>query len=301
VATLRQYFETDFSNAIRVHVTFSHGHEDIEGVLLYDVSAYTAYLSCYLPGVERQYDNLADILKSIEHGRTQLHFTGKITLPEVKQFPGELKIAKQSEFEIKYRLFGDPEWRSTSGISATKRVFLYSETDLDAASITLLQDTADSIGHKLQFRSAEYVSGRTRFEVPLAFISHDFRDTESVARIIAINLQKRLCPVWYDEFSLKVGDNLRESIEKGLKECRKCVLILSPHFLSNNGWTKREFDSVFTREILEEARLVLPVWYGVTKKDVYNYSPSLLNVKALDWKTVGEEEVCRLLCKAIAD
>ena len=105
--------------------------------------------------------------------------------------------------------------------------------------------------------------------------------------------------VWYDEFSLKVGDNLRDSIEKGLKECRKCVLVLSPNFFSNRGWTKREFDSVFTREVLEQKGLVLPVWYSVGKQDVYEYSPSLLNVKGLDWKQLGEDEVCRRLYIAI--
>jgi hypothetical protein len=108
-----------------------------------------------------------------------------------------------------------------------------------------------------------------------------------------------MCPVWYDEFSLRVGDNLRDSIEKGLKECKKCILILSPNFLSNRGWTKREFDSVFTREVLEERHVVLPVWHGVGMQDVYDYSPSLLNVKALDWAQLDEEEACRRLCQAI--
>jgi hypothetical protein len=68
---------------------------------------------------------------------------------------------------------------------------------------------------------------------------------------------------------------------------------------SNRGWTKREFDSVFTREVLEEKQLVLPVWYGVGKQDVYEYSPGLLNVKGLDWEQLGEDEVCRRLYIAI--
>jgi hypothetical protein len=300
MATLRQYYETDFNNAIRVHAHFDCGGEDIEGVLLYDVSAHTAYLSCYLPGINRQYESFVGFLKILQYGRTKLHFAGKVTLPAVKQFPGELQIANKQDFDIGYRLFGDPDWRSTRDITATRRVFIYSETDLDADAIRQLQADADSLGHKLQFRSAGYVSGRARFEVPFAFVSHDSRDKE-VARTIAVNLQKMLCPVWYDEFSLKVGDNLRDSIEKGLKECRKCVLVLSPHFLSNNGWTKKEFDSVFTREILEETVLVLPVWLGVTKHQVFEYSPGLLNVKGLEWGSLGEEEVCRLLHRAIMD
>src|SRR5438477_6425323 len=98
-------------------------------------------------------------------------------------------------------------------------------------------------------------------ENPHAVIYHDSRDKEEVAGPIALGLQKLMCPVWYDEYSLKVGDHLRESIERGLKETKKCVLVLSPNFFSNNGWTKTEFNSVFTREIREQKSVVLPVWY----------------------------------------
>ena len=108
-----------------------------------------------------------------------------------------------------------------------------------------------------------------------------------------------MCPVWYDEFSLKVGDNLRDSIEKGLKECSRCIIILSKNFFQNKGWTKKEFDSIFTREILENSQLVLPVWRDVGTRDVYEYSPGLLNVKGLNWKDLGEEEACRRLHLAI--
>ncbi len=299
MATLRQYFETDFTNASRVYINFTYENDTIEGVLLYDFSAYTAFLSCYLPSSERTYDYFVGFLKMLEYGRTKLNFAGKITLPEIKQFPGELKIFTQKDFEIRYRLYGDPEWKSAKKITCTRRVFIYSETDLDDVTIIQLQKEAESMGHNLQFRDTAYVKGRTRFETPLAFISHDSRDKDPIARSIAVNLQRMLCPVWYDEFSLTVGDNLRDKIEKGLKECKKCILVLSPNFFSNNGWTKREFDSIFTREILKESSLVLPVWYNVTKDQVYEYSPSLLNVKGLDWDTLGEEEVCRLLYRVI--
>jgi len=301
MATIRQYFDTDFNYAIRVHVNFKYESEDITGVLLYEVSAYTAFLSCFIPGTDRTYEYFIDFLKMLEHGRTKLNFSGKITLPSVKQFPGELKIYKKEDFEIGYRLFGDPKWKSTKDITATGRVFIYSETHLNDTEVSKLQKEAENLGHKLQIRGHDYVAKRTKFEAPLAFISHDWRDKEDLARPIAINLQRMLCPVWYDEFSLKVGDNLRESIEKGLQRCKKCVLILSPNFFSNNGWTKKEFDSIFTREILEESRLVLPVWHGVTKHQVYEYSPSLLNVKGLDWSVLGEEEVSRQLHNAIVD
>ena len=107
-----------------------------------------------------------------------------------------------------------------------------------------------------------------------------------------------MCPVWYDEYSLKVGDSLREQIEKGLKECRKCILILTPNYLSNQGWGKKEFDSVFTRELIENEKVILPVWHGVSKKEVYEYSPALADRVAANWND-GVENVARKLKRAV--
>ncbi|MBI4644730.1 MAG: toll/interleukin-1 receptor domain-containing protein [Deltaproteobacteria bacterium] len=107
-----------------------------------------------------------------------------------------------------------------------------------------------------------------------------------------------MCPVWYDEYSLKVGYSPREQIEKGLKECKKCILILTPNYLTNEGWGKKEFDSVFTRELVEKQNIVLPVWHNVSVADIYQYSPSLADRVALHWSE-GFEEVARKLKHAI--
>lgn len=128
--------------------------------------------------------------------------------------------------------------------------------------------------------------------------AHDRRDQETIARPIAVELAKHLCPVWYDEFSLKLGDSLRESIERGLKECKKCVLVLSANFLSNSGWTKAEFNAVFTREILERTALVLPVWCDVNRQAIYQYAPILLDRVAISWDR-GLEEVVRAILRAV--
>lgn len=56
----------------------------------------------------------------------------------------------------------------------------------------------------------------SELEKPLAFISHDSNDKDSLVRELALELDKQLCPVWYDEFSLEIGDSLIENIEKGL-------------------------------------------------------------------------------------
>lgn len=301
MANIREYFDTDFSYALKVHVRLPFNGSSVEAMILYDFSGYKSFLSCYLPEKGRDLKSFVEMLKKLNFGKTQLVFDGKVTLPSTREFPGTLRVSSvPSKFEVLARFYGDPKWMSLEEIQTSKpsRVFIYAESDLSEHEISELKKEGLALDIEVQFRSSHHAEERAKFESPLAFISHDSRDKE-IARKIAINLQKMICPVWYDEFALNVGDNLREKIEKGLRECRKCIIILSPHFFSNNGWTKKEFDSIFTREVLEEQKLVLPIWHEVNKHDVYNYCSSLLMVKGIDWDGTGEEEVCRQLFRSI--
>jgi hypothetical protein len=261
MATLRQYYETDFNNTVRVHARFPVSGEDVEAVVLLDFAGYFGYVACFVPGQGRKLDFFLKLVRELKWGTTQFRVDGKVTLPSAKRFHGTLSVENTPDFEISAQFWGSPDPESRKDLESSRRLFIYSESNLTDDEIMQLKKTGKDMGHVVQFRSDWYVIGRTQFEVPLAFVSHDSRDKDTVARKIVINLERMLCPVWYDEFSLKVGDNLRQSIEKGLKECRKCVLVLSPRFLSNNGWTKKEFDSIFTREILEQK--ILSCRYGI--------------------------------------
>jgi hypothetical protein len=299
MATVRQYFETDFNHVVRIHVKFLvPDNEEIEALWLVDFLGYMSFLSCYVPGEGRSLDFYLRLVRALEYGKTMLSFQHQIRLPATRQFPGSLTIENKDALGVHAQFHGDPGQISANDVQMSKRIFIYSETQLSEQDVVQLKEEGRRLGHEVQFRSQNHAMIRSKQEKPLAFVSYDSRDRD-VAQRIAIGLQRLMCPVWYDEFSLKVGDNLRDSIEKGLRECRKCVLVLSPNFFSNRGWTKKEFDSVFTREVLEEKPLVLPVWYGVGEHEVYEYSPSLLNVKGLSWKELTEDEVCRRLYLAI--
>ena len=180
----------------------------------------------------------------------------------------------------------------------TGRIYLYSERPVSDADKAQLRSEAGTLGHKLTFRSVEYRNERNKWEKPLAFICHDSRDKNDMAEPLALQLLKLMCPVWYDQYSLRVGDSLRNSIETGLRECPKCVLLLTPNFLSNGGWSKREYDSIFTREFVERQSVILPVWHNVSVDDVYRYSPILADRVAVQWSR-GVEEVARKLLQAI--
>jgi hypothetical protein len=138
----------------------------------------------------------------------------------------------------------------------TGRVFIYSERPPAPELKARLLTEARERGHFLIHRSAEYMNYRNQFERPRAFICHDSRDKKEIAEPLAIQLQTLMVPVWYDDFTLKIGDSLRASIEAGLKECSKCILVLTPNFLKNGGWSKREYDSIFTRELVEKQNVI---------------------------------------------
>lgn len=111
------------------------------------------------------------------------------------------------------------------------------------------------------------------------FISHASEDKDSLVRPLAILLERLSVKVWYDEFSLKLGDDLSLSIDRGLQASRHGLLILSKSFLAKN-WTDYEYRSLLSRQIDGE-RVLLPLWYGIDKEDVKKYSLYLAGIKAL--------------------
>jgi hypothetical protein len=199
---------------------------------------------------------------------------------------------------------GDFDWLTSALLqehARAERLTLQRANDL-AVPAAKTERGSGNRGKGKRFRVAvqgrEDVMKRSEAEKPLAFISHDFRDKDSLVRELARELSRLMCPVWYDEYSLNVGDSLRASIEQGLKETKKCVVVLSPHFLSNDGWGRAEFDSVYTREILEKSNIILPVWHNVGVQEVYQYCPRLADKFSLS-SSLGVPELARRLSNAI--
>lgn len=112
------------------------------------------------------------------------------------------------------------------------------------------------------------------------FISHASEDKEAFVKPLVEALQSNGYKVWYDGFTLKVGDSLRRSIDNGLINSRYGVVVLSSNFFEKN-WTQYELDGLVTRE-MEGHKVILPIWHLVTKDQVQNYSPSLADKKAIN-------------------
>lgn len=103
-----------------------------------------------------------------------------------------------------------------------------------------------------------------------AFISHASEDKDSFVRELYQTLTNLGLSIWYDEFTLKVGDSLSKSIDNGLLNSDYGIMIISQSFL-NKGWPDYEYRSLLSKEIGNKP-VILPVWYNVTRENVSQYS-----------------------------
>lgn len=128
------------------------------------------------------------------------------------------------------------------------------------------------------------------------FISHASEDKDAFVRPLAEELSQRGLRVWYDEFTLKVGDSLRRKIDHGLSRSRYGIVVLSPSFFAKD-WPQKELDGLTSREV-DGQKVILPVWHGVSKADVLSYSPMLADrVAALSSR--GIDHVVAEMLRAI--
>jgi hypothetical protein len=91
------------------------------------------------------------------------------------------------------------------------------------------------------------------------FICHASEDKSGIARPLAGLLRDAGYRVWYDEFSLTVGDSLRSSIDKGLAESNFGVVILSKAFFGK-PWPQQELNGLASKET-QGNKVILPVWH----------------------------------------
>jgi hypothetical protein len=129
-----------------------------------------------------------------------------------------------------------------------------------------------------------------------AFISHASEDKEEIAKPLAEALRAKGLNVWYDEFTLTVGDRLRRKIDDGLAKSRFGVVILSPSFFEKH-WPQQELDGLAAREI-RGVKVILPIWHNVGHDEVLAYSPTLADRIAARSQT-GLDKVVDELIRAM--
>lgn len=121
------------------------------------------------------------------------------------------------------------------------------------------------------------------------FISHASEDKDEIVRPLAMALKNAGLSVWYDEFELKIGDSLRQKIDKGLAKSKFGIVVLSKSFI-RKGWTNYELDGIITKVVSGE-QVLLPIWHNITKQEVVDFSPSIADKLARNTANFTVDEI----------
>lgn len=125
------------------------------------------------------------------------------------------------------------------------------------------------------------------------FVCHASEDKNFVEPL-ASALKAAGINAWYDEYTIKWGDNLRSSIDKGLLGSRFGIVVFSKAFLKRKHWTEHELNGLFAKEKSNKT-VILPIWHEVTRHDLAKYSPSLADRIAMDSQKNSVQEIVRSL------
>ena len=142
-------------------------------------------------------------------------------------------------------------------------------------------------------QSPETSTHRSEYEFDF-FISHASEDKESFVRPLAEALEDRGASVWYDEFTLRVGDSIHEAVSKGLRTSRAGIVVLSRDFFAKR-WPRHEMDGLMALAARRPERSILPIWHGVSAHHVSGFSPGLAGIFALSTRNLSPDEIADIL------
>ena len=133
------------------------------------------------------------------------------------------------------------------------------------------------------------------------FICYATEDKGTFVEPLAVVLKDRGLRVWYDSFALTPGDHLRRSIDRGLSESRFGIVILSTAFFKSQ-WTQYELDGLIQRE-MGGHKVIIPVWLGVSRQEVFSHSPSLADRVAIPYTDVSKvvEQVIQVVAPQLSN
>lgn len=129
------------------------------------------------------------------------------------------------------------------------------------------------------------------------FISHASEDKQEIVRPLADFLSQLGVKVWYDAFTLEIGDSLSRSIDKGLAESRFGLVVLSAAFFKKD-WPEYELRGLIAKEFGRD-KVVLPIWHNVERDQVLSFSPPLADKLAIGTSDYSVEEIALRILRVV--
>ncbi|WP_423190364.1 TIR domain-containing protein [Alkalibacterium sp. f15] len=132
------------------------------------------------------------------------------------------------------------------------------------------------------------------------FLSHSSLDKEAYVSELSDKLEDKKLKVFEDVKVFKIGGSQTDMMNMGILNSRFVVVFLSPNFIES-GWSEYEFKSFLNREINEKKIIILPIWHNVSREEVRDYNPYLVDKFALDTQKYSIYEMVESIHQAVID
>jgi len=140
---------------------------------------------------------------------------------------------------------------------------------------------------RILYRNQVYWISEGRWDF---FISHASTDKDDVARPLAEALRDLGQRVWYDEFTIRLGDDLSRVINYGTQSSLFGVLVISKAFFGRR-WTETEAEGLQNRRIFV-------VLHGVDVEELAAFHPEMANRLTIS-TDAGAAHIAEALVKSI--
>lgn len=148
----------------------------------------------------------------------------------------------------------------------------------------------------MKIKSGDSMSANNgRYDV---FVSHASKDKLKYVDKLVEAIKQVGLTVFYDKESIAWGDSIQEKVDEGIESCRLAVVVISKAYFDRT-WTEYELKSLLKRQNIEGRKIIMPILYGVRKKELVKHYPSLSDILFKYSKQCSCDEMAKLLKKEL--
>ena len=144
-------------------------------------------------------------------------------------------------------------------------------------------------------RQLDGSSGNKEYDV---FISHANKDKNAYVDELYKTFSQLGIRIFYDKEEISWGDNWKERILHGTAQSEFAVIVISQNFFGRE-WTERELREFLQRQNSSHQKIVLPLLYNITRKDLLAQYPFLEEIQYISNEDYSVEEICILFAKEL--
>lgn len=130
------------------------------------------------------------------------------------------------------------------------------------------------------------------------FLSHAVNDKISYVNELYDVIRTLGIKVFYDSTAITWGDNWKDKIMEGLHSSEFAIVVLSEQFFDRE-WTERELYELLAQQNENKQKLVLPLLYDITIKQLKEKHPQLGDIQCISTLTYSNEKIAILLAKEL--